>query len=198
MKKFVQPCLIAAAIFSLLQGPAQAQTKIATVDQRKVFDSYYKTKHADTTLKEEATALEKEAKDMYEAYKKRESEWKKLLDMANDQAISAAEREKSKQNAEKKLLELQQNEQAIRAFERSAREKMDEKQRIKRDAILGEIHDVVQAKAKAAGYNLVIDSSASAVIYAGNENDLTQSVLSQLNAAAPALAKPEESKKESK
>jgi hypothetical protein len=58
----------------------------------------------------------------------------------------------------------------------------------------------VTTKAKAAGYTLVVDSSADTsnqtpvVLYTDGQNDLTATVLAQLNAGAPIdLNKPADS-----
>src|SRR5688500_18721833 len=115
------------SVLVLLTSAAQAQSRIAVIDLRKVFDNYYKTQLADANLKDEASDLENERKAMMEDMRKGEDEWKKLLDNANDQAVSATERDKSKQSAEKKLLELRQQEETLKQFERSARAKLGEK-----------------------------------------------------------------------
>ena len=164
------------------------------IDLRKVFDNYYKTKQADANLKDEAADLEKQRKGMIEEYKKGEDEWKKLLDKSNDQAIAAEERDKNKQAANKKLAELKDMEQTVAQFERSSRAKLSEKQRRKRDSILEEIKEVVNTKAKTAGYTMVVDSASSSlndtpvVMYNNGENDLTESILTQLNARAPPVS----------
>ncbi len=174
---------------------ANAETKLGLIDLRKVFDNYYKTKQADANLKDEAGDLEKQIKEMVEDFKKGEESWKKLLDKANDQAISAEERATSKQAAEKKLVELKGLEQTVAQFQRSSKATLTEKQRRKRDAILVEIREVVNQKAKSGGYSLVIDSAASSindtpvVMFTDGKDDLTESVLTQLNASAPPLSK---------
>ncbi|MEO7299356.1 MAG: OmpH family outer membrane protein [Verrucomicrobiota bacterium] len=190
MKKIV----IAFGVFSLLISAAHAQPKIALIDLRKVFDEYYKTKQADANLKDEAGDLEKQRKEMLEDLKKGEEDWKKLIDKSNDQAMAAEERANSKKAAEKKYLELKDTEQTVAQFERSSRAKLGEKQRRKRDAILVEIREIVNKKAKAAGYTMVVDSAASSIndtpviLYNNGENDLTTNVLTQLNASAPPLS----------
>ena len=62
--------------------------KIATVDLRKVFDNYWKTKQADVNLKDQAADLEKERRIMVDQYQKGQDNYKKFLDGANDQAGS--------------------------------------------------------------------------------------------------------------
>ena len=70
-----------------------------------------------------------------------------------------------------------------------------------RDNILGEIRTVINNKAKAGNFSMVIDYAAESinktpvVMYNNGENDITQAVLAQLNASAPAVSgKPEDKK----
>lgn len=186
--------------------PASGQGKIAIVDLRKVFDDYYKTKAADALLKDQAADLAKESKAYMEQYQKVSEDYKRLLDEANNQAVSSDEREKRKRSAEGKLVEIKELETTIRQFENTARTTLEEKKRQMRDKILVAIRDIINAKAKAAGYAMVIDSAAESVnqtpvvIYNNGDNDITGAVLEQLNASAPITpkgepVKPEEKKK---
>lgn len=175
---------------------ARAEVKIATIDLRKVFDNYYKTKQADEILKKEADDVQKDRKDMIDKYKGLEDDWKKLIDRANDQAISGDERDKAKQQAEKKLVELRSMEQTVNDYDRVAQQKLFEKKKLKWDAIVGEIRQVVNAKSKTAGYNLVIDVSGDTmnntpmVLYTDGQNDVTDMILKELNATAPVSTAP--------
>lgn len=185
--------MLAGVVCSVITcgGIARAQTKIATIDLRKVFDNYYKTKQADEILKKEADDVQKERKDMVDKYKKLEDDWKSLISRANDQALSSDERDKAKQQAERKLVELRETEQAVNDYDRVAQQKLFEKKKLKWDAIVGEIRQVVNAKSKAAGYNLVLDVSGDTmnntpmVLYTDGQNDVTDAILKELNATAP-------------
>jgi outer membrane protein len=189
LKKAVITGVVAATV--AFAGVARAEMKIATVDLRKVFDSYYKTKQADEILKKEADEMQKDHKDLADKFKALEADWKKLIDRANDQAISSDERDKAKQQAERKLVELRETEQAVNDYDRVAQQKLFEKKKIKWDAIVGEIRQVVNNKCKTAGYNLVIDSSGETmnntplVLYTDGQNDVTDMILKELNATAP-------------
>jgi len=180
---------------------AAGQGKIAMVDLRKVFDEYYKTKAADAQLKDQAADLAKESKAYMEQYQKASEEYKKLLDEANNQAVSQDEREKRKKAAEGKLVEIKELETTIRQFENTARTTLEEKKRQMREKILGAIRDIINAKAKAAGYAMVIDVAAESVnqtpvvMYNNGDNDITGAVLKELNASAPITPKTEEPKK---
>lgn len=192
--------LLLALVFS-----ASAQTKIVTIDLRKVFDDYYKTKAADANLKDRAGDLDKERKGMVEQYQKATEDYKKSLDDANNQAVSADEREKRKKTAEGKLLEIKELEQNIKTFDSQARSNLEEQQRRMRDKILGEIRMSIDAIAKTRACNLVVDTAAESfnktpvVLYNTGENDITDAVLSQLNSTAPpGTLKPAEKKEEKK
>jgi outer membrane protein len=205
MKRFLQTTLCAALLSGALAASAQNAAKIGTIDLRKVFDNYYKTKQADANLKDEASDMEKQRKEMIDKLKEGEDDYKKILDKANDQAVAADEREKSKSAAEKKLLELREQEQMVQQFNRQAAEKLSSKQKRMREKILGEIREVINAKSKAAGYTLVVDTAADSVnstpvfIYsAPDAPSLTESVLNELNASAPPVTTPKDSGKKDK
>ena len=188
---FLPKTALAGLVLLLFSLSLQAQPKIAVLDLKKIFDNYYKTKQADTQLKERATDSEKLLKGMIDDYQKANEEYKKLIDSANDQAVSVEERDKRKKSAESKLLEIQQIEKDVTAFRRTTQNTLDEQKRRMRDKILGEIREVINAKAKSSNFALVLDTAAESinqtpiVIYTNGENDLTEEILTQINATAP-------------
>src|SRR5438874_13680765 len=101
----IRNSILTVILAALLAGSASAQTKIGLIDLRKVFDDYYKTKAADALLKDRAVDLEKQEKGLKEQYQKAVDDYKKGLDDANNQAVSADEREKRKKSSETSLLE---------------------------------------------------------------------------------------------
>jgi len=197
MKNILRTVVAALLLMALMSGSALAQTKIATVDLRKLFDNYYKTKLAQAAIQERAAQLDKDDKSMKDDLNKGSDDYKKLLQQANDQALSADERDRRKLSADEKLKQLQASKTAIDQFERQAQTTLGEQRQRMRDNILVEIKAAVATKAKAAGDTLVFDTAAEtangtmAVVYSASDNDLTESVLAQLNAGAPIdLTKP--------
>lgn len=175
-----------------LAGPAMAQQKIAIVDMRKVFDNYWKRKEGDAAIKDRAASMEKDWKAMVADFNKAKEEYQKLVDSANDQAVSTDERAKRKKAVEDKLRQLRTTEETVMQYEKTARETVARELERMRDSIVAEIRTVVNAKAQSGGYTLVIDSAAESanrvpiLLYTNDkDNDLTESILSQLNAAAP-------------
>jgi len=204
MKLFFQRILPALLVAGVMSGSAIAQTRIATIDLRKTFDGYWKTKQADASLKERAADMEKEHKNMLEDYKKAREEFQALQAGLSDQAVSQDERDKRKKTAEEKLKYLKDQEDTITQYERQARTTLDEQRRRMRDNILVEIRAIINGKAKTAGFSLVIDSASESanntpvVLFTNNENDLTEGVLTQLNATAPTELPKTDEKKDAK
>jgi outer membrane protein len=193
--KIVLPVFL---LLAFLGGTALAQTKIATVDLNKLFDNYYKTKLAQAAIQERAAELEKDDKSMKDALKNGEDDYKTLLEQASDQAVSPEERARRQQAAADKLKQLQSQKAALDTYERQAQTNIsDQRQRMIKSS-LEEIKAAVGNKAKADGYTVVLDTSTktlnlgtgsielpSEVVYSNGDNDLTATILAQLNAGAP-------------
>ncbi|HXE43148.1 MAG TPA: OmpH family outer membrane protein [Candidatus Baltobacteraceae bacterium] len=186
--KFIPAILLA----TFIGATAQAQTlKIATVDLGKVFTNYYKTKLAQGDLDNRKNQIFKDENSMLEDLKKGDTDYKALLASASDQALSQDERDKKKQAADAKLKQLQDSKAALDSYDRSAKQNLADQFQRMRDKLLIEIREIVNAKAKAGGYNLVIDSAAETVnatpvvIYNNSQADLTDDVIKQLNTGAP-------------
>src|SRR6266699_1358183 len=121
MKTWLRKILPGLLLIWLMSGSAWAQGRIATVDLRKVFDNYWKTKQADAALKDRAADMEKEHKNMLDDWKKAKEDYQGLLGSANDQAVSTDEREKRKKSAEDKLKYIKDTEDTIAQYEKQAR-----------------------------------------------------------------------------
>jgi outer membrane protein len=191
MKKFILLVIVAAGWLALAGVAPAAEQKIGTVDLRKVFDKYYKTIQSTATLKLEAADMEKERKQMLDNAENHKTEWQKLIDKANDQAVSSEERDKSKKEAEQKYVELENDKQSITEYDRASSAKLREKELQRRDAIVKEIRAILEADAKAGGYTMVLDPSGDSgnmvpvVLYTNGQNDLTDALIKELNATAP-------------
>src|SRR6266487_502698 len=176
----------------LLAAPSQAETnKIGVIDMQRVWNKYWKTKQAQAQVDDQNADFEKRKKGMMDDYEKANRDYKKLIESSLDQAVSVEERDKRKSAAEKKLLEIKEIQQDAGLFQRTTDEQLKMQARRMTENILRDIRDLVEAKAKAGGYTLVIDVSAKSavgipmVLYTNGQNDMTQEVLSQLNSTAP-------------
>jgi outer membrane protein len=192
MKPLITSLLLLAGL--ALGSPVQAQTKIAVVDLKKVFDGYWRTKQADGQLKERAADFEKARNGLIEDYKKANEDLKKASEGLNDPAVSEEERDRRKKELEKKLQDIREQENGIRTFEQNMRQALGEQQGRMRESVLKDIRGIVDDKAKAGGYALVFDLAATTInqtpvimynTLAGTDADITEGVLKQLNANAP-------------
>ena len=197
MKDVLRFILPAVLLATFLSSSALAQQKIATVDMRKLFDGFWKTKQAETAINDRKAELDKEDRGFLDNLQKTREDYQKLLDAAADQAISADERDKRKQAAADKYTEIKDSQTAIVQFERQAQATLGAQSQRMRSDILKEIQAAVTTKAKAGGYTMVLDAAADTasqtplLLYTDGQNDLTASVLAQLNAGAPIdLTKP--------
>lgn len=188
---------------------AQAQPKIAIINLKTVFDGYWKTKQSDTAIKDRQTEFEKERKKMVDDYQKANEDYRKLSESASDPAVAADERDKRKKTAEAKLIEIKEIETNIGQFDRQFRTQITDQIKRMRENIMREIRELVNSKAKAASYNLVLDTAAESfnqtpiLLYTSGTPDLTEEILTELNAKAPPGAllggdKTEEKKDETK
>jgi outer membrane protein len=191
MKNLFRTILPVILLMAFMGGSALAQTKIATVDLRKLFDNYYKTKLAQAAIQEHAAQLDKDDKSMKDDLKKGSDDYQALQQQANDQALAADERDRRKQAAADKLKELQASKAAIDQYERQAQTTLGEQRQRMREKIITEIKAAVSTKAKAGGFTLVFDTAAEtvngtmAIVYTSGDNDLTEAILAQINAGAP-------------
>lgn len=191
MKNFLRKWAPAVLLFSLLTGPAWAQNKLATINLKKVFDGYWKTKQASANLEEQKQDIQKEIKNMANDFNQKKQDYQTLLNSADDQNISLSEREKRKKAAEGKLKDLRDLQDSASQYERQASARLTDQTDRMRSNILTEIRTVVSAKAKAAGYTLVIDTASRSgdgmpvFLYSNQQNDMTDAVLAELNSTAP-------------
>ena len=92
----------------------------------------------------------------------------------------------------RKLIRVNDLRQSVEQFEKTATSNLEEKQRIAKEKILTEIRNVVANQAKAGGFGLVLDSAAEGlsktgvILYSAGVTDLTEAVLKEINANAPA------------
>ena len=137
---------------------------------------------------------------MVDQLKKDEEEYKAIQAAASDSAMSEGERDKKKADAEKKLVALRDQDETIKKYQSQAQTRISDQRRRVRDNILAEIRKVINAAARAGGYTLVLDvagetvNNTPVVLFTSGENDITQSVLDQLNSSAPPEANKEPEK----
>lgn len=183
--------LIALVTFGFLSDSAEAATSIATVSLDKVYNGYWKTDQENDKLKKKQKMAQDKIKGLNQALTKDGEVLSRMIKALNDPNLSAAEKTKRQQQAGLKQQELRQQSEAIQAFSNATSKDLELEMRKARDGIMEEIQQVVAAKARAGGFDLVLDKAgksaaiAPIVVYSAGGNDLTESVLKQLNLSDP-------------
>ena len=192
MKMNLKIILCFAAVLALSTPATLAQGKVGVVDLRILFEGYYKTKQADAKIKERAAELDQEREEMINSLRQEEEEYRKADELTKDLSVSAEEAQRRKTVATDMLKKLQERQQNIASWERQATATIQEQQARMRARVLEEIQTEVNAIAKRDGFYMVIDKDATSInqtkvlIYHNGENDITDQVLANLNAGAPA------------
>ena len=183
--------LIALVTFGFLFDSADAATSIATVSLDKVYNGYWKTDQENEKLKKKQKMAQDKIKGLNQALTKDGEVLSRMIKALNDPNLSAAEKTKRQQQAGLKQQELRQQSEAIQAFGNATSKDLELEMRKARDGLMEEIQQVVAAKARSGGFDLVLDKAgksaaiAPIVVYSADENDLTESVLKQLNLSDP-------------
>lgn len=197
------PILLLAVTFSVASASAQT-LKVGTVDMKKVFESYYKTKDAEARINEARNSAKKELDDRMDVYNKGVAEVKKINEEIEKPELSKDAKEAKSKSRDEKIGELKNMEKEINEF-RGTREKQLQEQSVRmRAGIVDEINKIVADKVKAENFQVVFDKSGPSlngvpvVLYARDEYEFTNDVVTALNknkgavtdagAAAPAPA----------
>ena len=161
MKLILKTLVPVLLLSALAQVSAFGQGRIATVDLSRVFTNYWRTKEADTFLQDRRAEMAKSEKELMGNLQKAQEEYKRLDAEARDQAVAAEEREKRKKATVDKLKDIEDLKADFDKFERQARADLSERYMRLRDNLLGEIRGVINSRAKAAGFMLVLDAAAA-------------------------------------
>lgn len=195
------PFLIAVSGFSAAV-PAFAQgVRIGTVDMKRVFESYYKTKEAEGLINEARNGAKKELDDRMELLNKGNTDVKKINDEIENPAISQVTKEQKSKQRDEKIAELETLKREIQEFRANREKQLQDQSARKRGVIVEEINAVVGGIVKARNYDLVLDKSGPSlnavplVLFARDEYEFTNEVITELNKSKPkengVAAKPE-------
>src|SRR5436189_1490641 len=106
-KQFASFVAVAALVaFGTVPSHAQSMVKVGTVDMKKIFESYYKTKDAETRINEARNAAKKELDERMEGYQKGVAEVGKLNEEINNPALGKEAKETKSKARDEKVTEL--------------------------------------------------------------------------------------------
>jgi outer membrane protein len=179
-----------ALLLGLFTAPlASAQGKIATIDLQKVFDNYFKTKLISQNLENQGKEYKTQREKLIGQYQELNNAYASLREGAADPGISNAEKEKRTKDADAKLVEIRTLEADINDYDKTTATQIRETQDRMKKNIIRDIREKISQIAKSNNYSMFLDTAAEArtetpiVLYTDNSSDLTDQVLTSLNAA---------------
>lgn len=184
------PLLILALL--LAASAAQAQSSIATIDLKKVFNGFWKRIQADTNLQAKGKAFDEELQKMTAEYRDLGAGLQKLDTAIKEPLISEAEKEKREKAFNAHALKVKELEQSIKQYQQRASVTLDELRHQSREEIIKEIQNFVRRKAREKGVSMVLDTASETInqtpviLYTDGANDWTDEILKALNELAPA------------
>lgn len=185
MKKHLILTLVAAVLSS---AAASAQNiKVGTVDMKKVFESYYKTKEAEAKINESRNIAKKELEDQMDGAKKVLDEIKKIDEELLKPELSKESKEQKAKLRSEKATDLQGRDKEIREFQQQREKQLQEQSVRMRAGIVDDINKVVADRVKAESYDIVLDKSGPSlngvpiVLFSRESYEFTDAVVSALN-----------------
>lgn len=183
-------CLLMLA--TAMTSTFAADQKIGTVNLQRVFDGYWKTKVASTDVRGRKDEYDQDLRKLVEQSQKSNESYRELDAKYNNPSLAADDKKKLENQLRARIAEIKEMETEINQFVQHSRTMLAEKEQRLRNNIVSEITSVITTKAREGGYDYVFDVSGQSnnnlptLIYSSGRNDLTDAVLQQLNADAPA------------
>lgn len=192
MKKSILTSLLILAIGIAGTFNASAQVKIGTVDMKKCFDGYYKTKDAEANMNDVRSQVKKDLDERVEKFKQLKAEIDKLNDDAKKPELAKEKAAEKAKQRDEKVAEANVMMREIEQFRMEKEKQLADQTLRMRNGIVDEIKKIITDKVQADGYDIVFDvsgttaNSVPAVLYAKETYDFSKEVIEALNKNRPA------------
>ncbi len=186
MKKTLILLAVTLGLGTAFDASAQ-QLKIGTVDMKKVFENYYKTKDAEQRINEERNVAKKELEDRMDSYKKLTDEVKKLNEELSKTELSKETKDSKSKQRDEKITDLKAMEREIQEFQTTRQKQLEEQSIRMRGGIVDEIQKVVKDRVKSEQFDIVLDKSGPSlngvpvILYSRDSYEFTDEVITALN-----------------
>ena len=197
MKKHLIVPFLSLVLSLAFAGTASAELKIGSVDMKKVFESYWRTKEAETRMSETRAVLKRDLDERNEKRKELQDQIEKLNDDIKKPELSKDTATKKMKERDDKIGEWQNMMRELQAYQMEKEKQLAEQTLHIRNGIVDEIKKVVDDEVKSTGYDLVFDTSGNSInnvpviLYAKESYDFTKTIVEKLNASRPKSSAPE-------
>jgi outer membrane protein len=198
MKKYLITPILSLILSLAFAGTASADLKIGTVDMKKIFESYWRTKEAETKMSETRAMLKRDLDERNEKRKELQDSIEKLNDEIKKPELSKDRAMTKTKERDDKIGEWQNMMRELQAYQQEKEKQLADQTLRIRNGIVDEIRKVVDDKVKSAGYDLVFDTSGNSinnvpvVLYAKEAWDFTKDIIEKLNSERPKSSAPAE------
>ena len=179
-----------------LTQAAHGELSVGTVDVNRILKEYRKSKEAEAKLSDAKDAAKKEFDERVDAYKKGLEEINKLNAQTDAPALTAEAKAQKARQRDEKIAVLKNMEREINEFRQTREQQLQQQAQHLQENLLSEITAVVLEQAKAKNLDLVFDTSGaslnrfSPILFSKERADFTSDVITALNKAPVAAAKP--------
>jgi outer membrane protein len=183
--------LLVTAGAALTASAQQTQVRLATVDMARLFEGYHRTAEAQERFQSAVEQAQAQAEKMMAEGNALVEEYRRVMEEANNPALSAEARQRAEQDAERRLQTIREKEREAQQFQMNTQRSLQQRQMTHRQLMMDEIRQVVASIAQERGANLVLDSTANvaqanpSVVYADASFDITEQALRELNKNQP-------------
>ncbi len=197
MKKHLIASILSVVLSFATAGTASAEIAIGTVDMKKVFESYWHTKEAETQMSEKRAVVKRDLDERNEKRKELQDKIEKLNDEIRKPEISKERAISKKKELDDKIAEWQGMMRDLQAYQAEQEKQLQDQTLRMRNGIVEEILKVVNEIRDAKHFDLVFDTSGNSinnvpvVISANPSYDFTKDVVEKLNATRPKTTAPE-------
>ena len=181
-------------------APVRAQSlKVGTVNVAKIFNSYYRTREIEKSMKTTREGAKQEFDERLEKRKQAMEAVSSLDKIAENQSLSASARGDLQKQREEKIGQVRELERELNEYKNTREKTLQETAVRLRSQIIEEIVTVIDARVQSEHYDLVLNSSGQGaqgtpiVLHGNDKLDFTNDVLAILNKDHPEAAKPEPS-----
>ena len=191
MKKHLIIPLLTLLLSLAFAGNASAELKIGTVDMKKIFESFWRTKEAEAQMSETRAKLKRDLDERMEKRKELQDSIEKLNDDIKKPELAEATRQKKMKERDEKIGEWQTMMRELTQYQQEKEKQLADQTLRIRNGIVDDILKVVKDKTDSENYDLVFDTSGNSinnvpvVISAKPSYDFTKEIVEKLNATRP-------------
>ncbi len=178
MNKLFKLALLLLSVFGFSSSLSAQTIKLGHINSQELIASMPGTKTADQSLQEFNKTLEGTLKSM-------STEYQTKIDQFKSQEPSMAEAIK-----QSKIKEIQDLEGRIQAFQQQAQEDSQKKKEEFYGPVLKQAEEAIKTVAKENGYSYILDTSAGAVLYSQDSDNIMALVKKKLGLPATAATPP--------